>query len=662
MSIFVLQRIDAPACRRKFANNGRISAPPVQSERSRRRKFISNKTFLCYNHIMESKKKLAKSISVFVIVSLSIAVMLSFVKSIFVSFDIDEGYALAQSYRLALGDTLFGTMWEPHQLSAYLSAFFIKIFMAVTKNTEGIAIFMRIIGCALHLFVAYVLYRALKKLVNSEFAVILSLIHCLFLPKLIQIPEFELMSYWFMILSFSFFVFTFKNVKHNILYICLAGIFTLLQMTSYPTLCILFPIGIVLIARISDNKKSDILTYCLSYIGAGIIVLILIFSKIDFNEFTRNLSYIFMDESHTTKIGSFKYLELSLQLLHIFLYDLIYFASSLAICFLIFFVKLYKSKKESVQNSKSLHPESSHFNGAIQTVFVCALLLTSTGLLIDNIVRVCFLDQNVYLFTYYYLPLTALSFVSAAKCKNDDGRLVFYGLLIPSILSIVGIFTLTNMTVLTTLTHLFPIFFAVALFTFNNTSLRHSNEDENNVKSTVFNLKNKMPKVLTVVLLSTLSFSLLFSRLVAIRVNGCLPVTIKAGMERIEKGPLKNIYVLDDDIKRFDSMMNLLDNYSEPEEKLLYIGGENWIYLYNNYRVSGASTQGTSSYNKAFLDYMDIYYEKCPDVILYDKQVTSNPVYSTSKVSDEFFKWLNEDSCYKVLEETDDLVIYRSFK
>ena len=60
-----------------------------------------------------------------ILVSLS---FLALLKSIFISFDIDEGYAIAQSYRLLKGDRLFAQMWEPHQLSAFFSSLFTKFF------------------------------------------------------------------------------------------------------------------------------------------------------------------------------------------------------------------------------------------------------------------------------------------------------------------------------------------------------------------------------------------------------------------------------------------------------------------------------------------------------------------------------------------------------
>lgn len=51
--------------------------------------------------------------------------ILAIIKSIFVSFDIDESYAVTQAYRLLTGDRILADRWEPHQLSAYGAAIFL---------------------------------------------------------------------------------------------------------------------------------------------------------------------------------------------------------------------------------------------------------------------------------------------------------------------------------------------------------------------------------------------------------------------------------------------------------------------------------------------------------------------------------------------------------
>ena len=49
---------------------------------------------------------------------------------------------------------MFLQMWEPHQTSAYFSAFFIRIYMALFRTTTGIVVYLNTVGviCGFSLF------------------------------------------------------------------------------------------------------------------------------------------------------------------------------------------------------------------------------------------------------------------------------------------------------------------------------------------------------------------------------------------------------------------------------------------------------------------------------------------------------------------------------
>lgn len=100
------------------------------------------------------KKRYDKKCQMFIYACLAvfvIATILGIVKTIFISSDIDEAYAVAQAYRLLKGDRLFLDMWEPHQLSAYLPAIFMKVYMLLTGTTDYIVIWLRIVGTLIQL-------------------------------------------------------------------------------------------------------------------------------------------------------------------------------------------------------------------------------------------------------------------------------------------------------------------------------------------------------------------------------------------------------------------------------------------------------------------------------------------------------------------------------
>ena len=150
---------------------------------------------------LEKKKKVLRCIFILFFGAFT---AIGFAKSIVISLDIDESYAVAQSYRMAIGDRLFVDMWEPHQLSAFLAALFIKPYLAVAGTTNYLVIYLRVIGSMLHIAVGYIFFCAIRK-VNCERypATLILLVHLNFLPKWVQMPEFELMHYWALVLIAS---------------------------------------------------------------------------------------------------------------------------------------------------------------------------------------------------------------------------------------------------------------------------------------------------------------------------------------------------------------------------------------------------------------------------------------------------------------------------
>ena len=72
---------------------------------------------------MKKKEQYQKIIWISICVLLSGLTVFGIVKSLFVSLDVDESYAVALAYRLVTGDKIMYDLWEPHQFSAFLAAF-----------------------------------------------------------------------------------------------------------------------------------------------------------------------------------------------------------------------------------------------------------------------------------------------------------------------------------------------------------------------------------------------------------------------------------------------------------------------------------------------------------------------------------------------------------
>lgn len=55
---------------------------------------------------------------------------------------------------------MFTQMWEPHQTSAFLNAFFVKLFMLFTKSTAGLVIYLHIVVLTIKAGVTFLLFSS----------------------------------------------------------------------------------------------------------------------------------------------------------------------------------------------------------------------------------------------------------------------------------------------------------------------------------------------------------------------------------------------------------------------------------------------------------------------------------------------------------------------
>ena len=125
------------------------------------------------------------------------------VKMLFFAYGLDEEYQLVMSYRSAMGERLFYSMWEPHQSSAFLCSLFMKPYLHLF-GTTGIVLYLRLVGTLLHLAVSVYFYHVMKEIVKPAYAWLLALIYYNTIPKQIIMPEFGIMQVWFFTLMMLF--------------------------------------------------------------------------------------------------------------------------------------------------------------------------------------------------------------------------------------------------------------------------------------------------------------------------------------------------------------------------------------------------------------------------------------------------------------------------
>ena len=181
-------------------------------------------------------------------------------KSIFTDFGIDNGYAIATSYRHISGDHMFLEMWEPHQTSAFLVDILMIIYRIFVPSLTGVAIYLQVMGVLLWIPIIIILYRELSKHIDTVIAHMICILLCVFRAKQTVFPEFSNMQIGFSVL---FFVFLIKYIfdQRRIRYLILSAVFMCLEILSYPTCIIVFFAAAVLLLLYTERRWRNVLAF-----------------------------------------------------------------------------------------------------------------------------------------------------------------------------------------------------------------------------------------------------------------------------------------------------------------------------------------------------------------------------------------------------------------
>lgn len=226
--------------------------------------------------------------------------ILAAVKLILVDYTLDEEYQIVMAYRQLSGDTLFGTMWEPHQTSAFACVFLMRLFILATGGTTGVVIFLRICTTGIQLLLSLWIHRTLCRVTEEDYAFLISICYFNIVPKLIQIPEFSNLQLWFftvMVLALARYYSGpsdgERTAKNEWKWIVLAGLAMALGVLVYPADLFLFPFFLIVILMKSEKKKwRDFLLFGGTCAACAVVWLLLVLSKVSWGEFFRNLRYI----------------------------------------------------------------------------------------------------------------------------------------------------------------------------------------------------------------------------------------------------------------------------------------------------------------------------------------------------------------------------------
>ncbi len=204
------------------------------------------------------------------------------IKYIFVDFGIDAEFQIAMSYRLVKGDLMFKEMWEAHQMSAFLCAFFIKIYLLLFQTTTGIVLYLQILGVVIDVSISFLLYKVAQKYLDCPHtAFAMACIFIIVSPKDVPLPEFGNMQIWFsMLLCITLFLYLQTRQKGMLL---LSALCLCAAVLSYPSCLILvFGVGFLLFRQ---GRTKDFFLFLSVCAAVGLLYLCVTLSQLSWHEF-----------------------------------------------------------------------------------------------------------------------------------------------------------------------------------------------------------------------------------------------------------------------------------------------------------------------------------------------------------------------------------------
>lgn len=217
---------------------------------------------------------------------------LACIKCIFFGLNIDEEYAVTMSYRMLGEDSMFYTMWEPHQTSGFLCALLLKPFLMVTGgDTDYMLIYLRIMGIMIHAGVCTYVYFGLKHICSKYYAFLLSILCFSILPKWTLVPDFSNMLLWVTLCIMACFL----QIQHARSFhagrFIILGVLTCVGVLTYPSFLLCFIVYLIgIYYMVPDKRKAALSVYISTCVIIGICYLIFFAGSLGISTFVSGIS------------------------------------------------------------------------------------------------------------------------------------------------------------------------------------------------------------------------------------------------------------------------------------------------------------------------------------------------------------------------------------
>jgi len=548
--------------------------------------------------IVDRNKDFDSRHKLFYIALILIAIVLN-IKYIFIDFGVDSEFQITMSYRLATGDIMFKEMWEPYQMSAFLCAFFIKIYLALFHTTTGIVLYLQLIGVIIDAIIAYILYKSIFRLFNcKKEAFWMAWVFFVISPKDVPIADYTNMQIWFsMLLTLTLFVY-FKTNRLGFLIIsalCLCG--TILSYFS----CLTLFIGAVLLIYFYGQKR-DLFIFAGTCMICGIAYVFFIFSNISVSEFIKIINNILLLEtSHSEGIidKCISYFNDFIQIILIF-----------AVLYFVSYILMHLSK---------VTKEASAILRDLVFIFLVLLMSLYTVIFWKDYVR--------YTYSICFFAIIFVGMHHVKKLSADKFLFYVCGTVI-SILQFISTLLLTNLVLVASIPYL--LIAVIVAFLPIAEAIRQSNI--NGIYKTIYKLILYFGLVL-----------LIFRNIYIIRpMTGYVSSVFNIG-GIVKSGPAIGIvseymgpYIQNESIKEWKE-------YIKDGSTIYLVGGEldSLGYLYADTEIAAPSLVPTPGYNEGILEYWSMNPDKYPDVVV--ASCWYGTLNSTINKNEWFMNWLEED-------------------
>ena len=525
--------------------------------------------------------------------------ILATVKLCIISLGIDEEYAVTMSYRIVNGDQMFIEMWEPHQMSGFLNAFLIRMFILVPGGTDYMILYLRLCGCAIQFLISLFLYYTTKRYFHPDACFIASVFFYNTLPKWIQTPEFANMLIWFSVLSFLCFLHYYFPTRSkgdadrgSFLWLIGAGISVSCLVLSYPSCILAVPILLICAWKVhaGSSQNGQFSAYYQQvgiFLGTcvvlGIAYIAYFLSKMSVQDFLYGISQMMTDGSHSTAFTD-KLFTYGQELLTLLPHVLIAVIPAALLCF---FIRKWRTWNQ---------------------FFAVALCISLADQMIIWLGNSRYLHRPLIYFYILYCAGYFLYYCDFSH-KNIEYKPIYTFLFWMGTVAggtvWLSALMITNTTISVTGSYLMVGLISAILLMSESFSRESVDLDKARLRLDV---------LAAIFLVGTT----LFAKGFLVCSNEGVKDTVAMVRQKVLYGPAKGIYCRYGDGFTLNSYAELLEQASIEKKRVLYVGFHSLIYLYGDQVVCNYSTISTPTYDERLLDYWERIPEKRPELVICD--------------------------------------------